>query len=739
MRPAALSFFLLVSAGLPAQPLTDSLSEPAPLDSTVNQAVEPGDTSGLRIWLDKTIESQPESWQAYLLRGQLRLEAGDRNGARADFTKALYSKDNYILARAHSGLGKVLRSLPRKNWEAIKEYRRAIKLDPDLLEAYHSAAQAALAMETPKGYGVASQMLLELICRDPIYKGAYKTWCDTILVKRKSELRKAILCLESYIISHPEKNGWLLDIAQFYYKLDKVDAALETLDRLERKDPSYRPTERYLLRARCLVVREDAAGFESAYQEALASAKEVEDFLPLVIDAETIFRPEELIKAGQIKTAEEWRDFFRVFWARRDPDPLDPYNERRVEHYKRLREAKRRYSIMLPYSKLVNSRDLYRLSSFAAIDDISSPYNYDPDLFRLRLRELALEPRGLLYVRHGPPKMISRPIMEDLRMPRLNEEVWFYGGVFFPFGELTIGDARSTVGMNYYVFRPVPVRGLGDMKKAMETESFKDPLPVFQQDFYGTNFLGQDGKIELEVYQSAPVDKVKSPDAPGVILAVLDSTWRELARDSTRAVKALSGGDSVWIGVNRIKSGPGERVMVARLDIPGKRAEQRKSIQLFPYRGNGLELSGLVLGGSPAESRPVHRREGISLLPRPSLKFKAGEPIYVYCEIYGLQPDPHDSRLSFSERVTVTLLAEQKSELKELFGKFAWWNDERGTSLTLNFDRNPPPPRGHVLPETFTLNTYNLVPGSYLLSVEVHDKQTGRRSRSGCQFEISGD
>ena len=55
--------------------------------------------------------------------------------------------------------------------------------------------------------------------------------------------------------------------------------------------------------------------------------------------AESIFNPTEAAKWDSLKTPEEKAAFFHKFWARRDPDPTTPHNERLITHYERLQKA----------------------------------------------------------------------------------------------------------------------------------------------------------------------------------------------------------------------------------------------------------------------------------------------------------------------------------------------------------------------------------------------------------------
>jgi len=724
-KPRLFLLFIAViySAGFSIESTPDET--PQTLFNQATSLLAEGDTTGALGLLDKALEIDPKLWDARLARGRVHLAAGDLDAARNDFNRALFSKSPEIRARAHIGLGDIYRLKPKRNWDAIAEYRLAIKIEPSNLETYFALSQAALAMNVPKGYRIASQVLVKLICLDPCFRDAHTVWRDTILDKTEDGLRSACTCLEKYVAENPEKSTWLFDLAGYRYWLDEIDKALENLARLEQACPEYKIPERLLLRARCLLDLEEISGFERSYYDAINAAEKNGDFHRLVIQAESIFNPAESKKAEECRTAQDWAVFFRKFWKRRDPDPLTPQNERLVEHYRRLRKAERLYSINDVYSKARKSRDFYRMESFMS-GSVGQEIEYDPELFWKRCPELALQQRGLLYIRHGPPDLISKPILEE--GTPLNEEVWFYGRAFFPFkeGGSSIGD---------YVFIPVPVRGIGNMNKTMETETFKDTLPAAEQEGYWTYFKGPGKQLQVEFYQSAPVETApKAPD-PKAALALYDLTWTELARDNSISARIKIPSGENWIAVNRANSMPGHYFFALRMDIPGHRAVMRESMGLKPFVDDALDLSGVILGSPPKKGQQVHSRRGVNILPRPSLKFITDEIITVYFEIYGLEADP-DGRRSFTERVTVSLIKEDKSKLASMLDVINPWDKKSSASLRMTFNRQVPGTDGPVA-EHFTVDPSELVPGNYSLFIEVLDDNIRQTALAGCFFDLA--
>ena len=417
--------------------------------------VNKGDSTVALQLLEQALELDSKHGQSLLARGSLYLEQGNLKKARRDFTMATGDKDPAIRARAHIGLGDILRRMSYRNWHAIKEYRIAAKVDPTCGEAYFAMAETGFELSQTDGYSAADAALAKLICLDPEYKDALTQWWEKVFIQSDDELRNVGNCLEDFIAKHPEKSSLLLYVAKIRHRLGEAEGSMIALDKLKTASPEHKRSERFLLKARCLLELGDTLGFENSYAEALKYAEKDDNFTRLFQEAETIFHPAEYKKWAALKTPAEKAVFFRTFWKNRDPDPISSHNERLIEHYLRLSEAKKMYMELTPHSLFRTSHDYYRLRAPTA-----TSYNYDPDIWWDRSRELVLQQRGLFFIRHGEPDLVMRG---DIDNPY---EVWCYGPAYFPFGKY---------GGRYI---PASFVGVGNVEKAMETETFNDPMKV---------------------------------------------------------------------------------------------------------------------------------------------------------------------------------------------------------------------------------------------------------------------
>jgi len=677
----------------------DSLSEASEVADSLRRL---GDPQGLAL-LD----------EADNLLGADKLSAAQRK-----YYEALFSRSTAVVVRARFGLAAVYSRTPNRMFGAVAQYRRILRLEPDNRKALRALAETGFALQETSGFDLAERALRRLVLLDPEYEGAYELWRGKIRDQDPEDLRQVDSCLRVWLQQHPERGYWWLDLAWDSYRLAELDGVSASLDSLRLRWADYKRPEQSLLTARVCLELGDTAAFERGYNEALEIAGREGGFERLSIDAQTIMTPAERAGWKGIKSPEQGAALFRQFWMRRDPDPTTPHNERLVEHYARLAEAEKYYKQLFPHSKFQTS-STYRKLITGDKQPETMVLDYDPDEVVGDLgTALALDQRGLLFVRHGPPAVISKP---DIGKERDGNptETWVYGRNEYTF--------ERKMGAGDFLFLPNP-----RVARALTTETFDDPLPRLQQDYYGADFQGLDNEVDVEFFQSVPL--AVSPNPPAAVTVLYDSTWAELARDSAVSVPVRTPAGSFWLGINHLSAGPGKYFYAAKLNIPGRRVLAKNELKLATYSRSALDISGVVLGSTPAPGSAPLERSGVGLLPRPSLRFARGEPIDVYFEVYGLRPGA-DGGHRFREKVTVVAAGEEAAGKGGLFGLFGGGKSRH--SLSLSFDRQPET-GADVVPESFQIDTAPLDPGQYRLRLEVTDSHGGGSRSMEWLFELTG-
>jgi tetratricopeptide (TPR) repeat protein len=96
-------------------------------------AVAAGDLTQAMTSFDRAIALDPQYFQAYIERGNVKDGIGDLSGALADYTTAISL--NPKSASAHYNRGTVM-SKSGQHQSAIADYNTAIDLDPQYAQAY---------------------------------------------------------------------------------------------------------------------------------------------------------------------------------------------------------------------------------------------------------------------------------------------------------------------------------------------------------------------------------------------------------------------------------------------------------------------------------------------------------------------------------------------------------------------------------------------------------------------------
>ena len=687
--------------------------------------VAQGDTAAAFKLLDKALKADKSHGPALLDRGYLYLDAGNKRQAKINFEMALRSKSKSIKAKAYVGLGDVLRTNPKFVHQAMEKYRFALDVNPSCKEAYYTLAKAGMEYAQTAGYRAAAKTLVDLICLDPEYKDAYRLWRDEILDKTEDEISRVDQALESFLAAHPDSAAWWVDLAWDRFELEAPEPALETLTCLKEQNSDYDSPSIPLLEACCKLELGDTISFQKLYEKAIETAQETGDFSHLFVDAETIFAPEDYKNWENLSDNNARAVFFRTFWQNINPDKLKESNPRLAGHYARLRHAKKNYRLQMPHSLYQTKQNVNLMISFKSYD-----YEYKPEIFFNRSRQLALDQRGLLYIRHGSPDIIrTEYFMPGYRKTPNPAEFWYYGKLVFIFEKpFMAGD---------YIFRPMEEeRFSGDMMKAMETQHFQDKHIHEAEDYYMAQFWsGDSASVELEIYQDEALPEGRVPEAA---VALFDVAWLELNRQQSPVFKT-DGEKNLWLALHRITVPAGNCGYAMRIKAEPDRWTGRGQMNYMPFDTRVLDFSTVVLGAEPEPGGPAHQRLGVKFLPRPAMRFKQGEQIKVYMEVYNLRIGRGGFR-SYTEWVDVIRMEEKQSILgrigSKLAGMLTFGEEKQGTSITHVFERRAETRSGPVA-ETFFLDSSVLEPGRYRLLIEARDNASAFWDAEGVVFEIT--
>ncbi|MGH7588006.1 MAG: hypothetical protein ACRELU_05390, partial [Gemmatimonadota bacterium] len=290
---------------------------------------------------------------------------------------------------------------------------------------------------------------------------------------------------------------------------------------------------------------------------------------------------------------------------------------------------------------------------------------------------------------------------------------------------------------------------LEDLEVALTTDSYVeetgDAIEVHVQP---AAFAAADGGTEETFYVGFDDGEA---DVHRVGVVVYDADWNEVGReimDPTPDPAVRDPGTGRRLEILRLPVGRGPSSYRYAVQVEatgsGRAGVARGVIEVPRLAGPELTLSDVVLAARVGEGAAPPRfvRRGVAVLARPSLEFGGEDPLHLYYEAYGLDPDDAGRRRF---RVDYTVRAErlERGALERLFqglqGLVGVREEDRAT--TFSFEREAAASaETDALVEHVSLDTSALPPGDYLLAIEVTDLVGGGTTvEVERELTISGD
>jgi tetratricopeptide (TPR) repeat protein len=209
----------------------------AAITSVLLAALALATSAQIRVWKNPitlfthTIATAGQgNYLAYDNRGIARSEAGDVDGAIADFNQALRFKPDY--PNANNNLGRALAArgqLP----EAIAHYRTALRANPEMLEVHNNLANA---LSDAGRIDEAIQHYEYVLQRQPDHLNALNGYAAALAMK--GNLAQAQRELERVLQLDPRNLGALGNLGNVYAMLGKHDEAVALYRRALEKNPN---------------------------------------------------------------------------------------------------------------------------------------------------------------------------------------------------------------------------------------------------------------------------------------------------------------------------------------------------------------------------------------------------------------------------------------------------------------------------------------------------------------------
>jgi hypothetical protein len=405
--------------------------------------------------------------------------------------------------------------------------------------------------------------------------------------------------------------------------------------------------------------RGNAEAAEQAYWEAVDRIATSLGAALLFEDIKYVVADEEMDEYAALSSDRRKQEFFRTFWARRDPTPSAPRNVRLLEHYRRLLAAEDQfeyYGFRTPF----NDPERFKTFSFPRSFALNKEYN----------------DKGLIWIRHGKPDVARRSISDA--------EVW----VYFERGEAPQSifsfSIRNSVGNNWRLVSfpesPELIEELATYDSRYRELLTADPLArlgregaVIQQSreqvreaLVTDRHTWREETIGISVPGS--VDAFRSEDGKTLLDIsygiLLDEIARNLPAGSTSARIEVGVDISTPQGVRRASSldtlvmpiagsqagsysGLFRSVVVPDSLVIGVHVRPletqmlggwRRRVQVRDFTGGALMMSDLQLL-LPSSREPAIEIEGVKVLQSPFDRVPRTNPLMTYVHVYNLTQD----------------------------------------------------------------------------------------------------
>jgi tetratricopeptide (TPR) repeat protein len=232
-----------------------------------------------------------------------------------------------------------MRRMPTGRFRAMEYYRAAQRLEPTSPVPPYRLAVAGFYIGGADGERIARDGLERVLELDPMYPGAWEKW--RLLYRSPSDRRKVIGLIRPHAVTPQVAER----LALLYIEDEQYPAADSVLDGLLAQDAGNASWLAW--RAQSALEAGDTTGGMAFYQRALAQA-ERDSGEVLWQQVIGIASPEEFLAWEAGVPPRERGAWLTAFWARRNPDLFAGVNRRIVEHFARLRYARKRYPLLHP-------------------------------------------------------------------------------------------------------------------------------------------------------------------------------------------------------------------------------------------------------------------------------------------------------------------------------------------------------------------------------------------------------
>jgi len=676
--------------------------------------------------LRRLLQDKDSDPMLHLKLAEIYLQREQLDEAEQEFNKVLDTDSLSIQALV--GLGRVhflrepskiipferLKELLKKdhNSKAIKKFNQALVLKPEYKPARYFLARTYLKKGDPNSLEKAKDEFIHLINKDPDY-------LDLIY-----------------------------QLGYTYQKMGNYTQALQTFKRIKYLMSNYAKASIHL--AEVYYELDDYKSSTNSYFEGIEKLEDKEMLDYLYEEQKIILTPFEL---NQFESASflAKKNLFKKFWKQRDPDPSTPENERLMEHFRRVRFARKNFHFTAP------------------------PY-YDD--------------RGKIYIKYGPPDdQYSSPVGT---LPAKDNESWTYesiekglvfdfvsdAGYFHLVEDLTEAvnpgygfDSRLALASQLYNDRSHLSQAYANLIVGFSMDRLnhfhnqrmealeKYPGEIYRHDYNVKVFLfltrwaqfrGDSSKTRIELYTAFPglgleFNKVDTQyvNYTDFFIEVLDTNFnskmnlRERYSIVLDTVKDLETRHFLLQKNFQLSPSSYEIAIVMNNIDQSIKGVQKKSLYVKDFSSDRLMISDIQISsrisGAINTLNPSIVKNDLSIMPYPFSRVMKSKPIHLYFEIYNLKLNEENKTNYEVSYILKTIRAERNFWQKTIGGIQRLFSniDKNIISTTVQREGN-----SDTAFEYISFDLQNLERGLTELKIRVTDQNNQQSAENAIEFTL---
>lgn len=543
---------------------------------------------------------------------------------------------------------------------ALREINRALRIDEACQDARYWKGRVLMRLGGRGNLVEARELYEGLVAEDPYYDDSIKRLQD--LHVKQGSLTSYLEELKTAAIADPNDPMATYRYAEVLRQSGDVGLAEALLLRLRESYRDFLPGRVNYSLALINFEREEYEYGTEYYLDAIAFMQNPVPAHMMWEDVYLIAKLTEMRRFREAETVEQYRDFFRSFWKRRDSTKTTVDNERIGIHYERLKTCWEDFQ-MTGVRAAWNDPDTDKLLRLPVTFDLESPFH---DM-------------GVIFLRHGEPD--DRAWSHDVAVDNMS---WKYdekgqrpemiihfekhklggGWRFVPTpgpGQYAI--SRTSLdpkygalqyGMDQQAVMRLAQDANTDLREALTQDTHIPEFDVIPLTIYNdeATFKAAGGMSRYEAYWAIPLMELMNEEIAaqgavdiGVNVSLFTRDYIEVYRNERVERVHIPRGtpsDAMMVDQEVIVVRPGDYILALQIsESTGNKLQiQEIPITIPAYPDNELEISSIEIALQILEGEGGRfTKSGYRVWPLPTRAYQEGEPAQIYFDIYGLAKD----------------------------------------------------------------------------------------------------